>query len=120
MLEHRCRFGEAAIGTLAPLGRRAFGPTAVGPWEHGVLKDAVVEGIVTAEAWAVRIALEDGTHVQASVARVPEDVAPGLSAFIAFLSGRADPVAVIAEDRSGAVIGSRDLLPRPPDGSERT
>ena len=109
LLENRCRFDEGTIGTIAPLGRRPFGPTAIGPWENGVLKDAVVEGIVTSQAWGVRIALQDGTHVRASVARVPQEVAPGLSAFIAFLAAGSEPVAAIAEDQSGAVLGSRSL-----------
>jgi hypothetical protein len=50
-----------------------------------VLQDALVDGVVTARAWAVRIAFKGGTQFQAHLARVPEDIVSGISAFNAFL-----------------------------------
>jgi hypothetical protein len=74
-----------------------------------MLRDALADGIVTSRAWNVRIALKDGTNIQAHLARVPEDIVSGLSAFFAVLPDSSEPVAVIAEDESGSPLGAQGL-----------
>jgi hypothetical protein len=76
-----------------------------------MLRDALADGIVTSRAWKVRIALKDGTNVQAHLARVPEDIVSGLSAFFALLPDSSEPVAAIAEDESGTRLGTQGLSP---------
>ncbi|MGH2595463.1 MAG: hypothetical protein ACRDH7_05830 [Actinomycetota bacterium] len=110
-MTHRRRGADGSVGDVRPLEGSCFGPVAVGPWTNGVLEGALADGVVTSQAWAVRIAFKDGTQLQAHLARVPEDIAPGLSAFIAFLPDSSEPVAVIAEDESGTQLGSQGLGP---------
>ena len=74
-----------------------------------MLRGAVVDGIVTSQAWVVRIALRDGASMRANLARVPEDIAPGISAFIAFLPAGSEPLTVVAEDERGAALGSQPM-----------
>lgn len=111
LLTHRHQGADGSVGDLRSLDGRCFGPVAIGPWKDGVLRDVLVDGLVSSRAWAVRIVLRDGTQVQAHLARIPDDIVPGLSAFIAFLPDPSEPVVVIAEDEAGAQLGSLGLCP---------
>jgi hypothetical protein len=92
--------GEGGAGTVRPIAKDAtFGVVAAGPFGKPTPRAVQVDGIVSVHAWRVAIEVGGGTQVDAHLARVPTEIAPGISAFTAFIPGDRTPVAVVAVAR---------------------